>query len=135
MSWSGTVYCRYCGNKGHNSRTCPQKTEHYRLRAQAEVDNGEAREGYWHREYAKRTGKWARGTGTTRARVSDVVRSGRCAGSAEIALLGHENGELLILGVGHEPAGQGLEISLVQILHLHGWLLLLLLGGRNSCWQ
>ena len=61
MSWSGTVYCRYCGNKGHNSRTCPQKTEHYRLRAQAEVDNGEAREGYWHREYAKRTGKWLNG--------------------------------------------------------------------------
>ena len=23
MSWTGTVYCSYCGNKGHNRRGCP----------------------------------------------------------------------------------------------------------------
>ena len=62
MSWSGTVYCRYCGGKGHNSRTCPEKTEHYRLRAQAEIENGEGKEGYWHKQYAKRTGEWIDGT-------------------------------------------------------------------------
>ena len=61
MSWTGTVYCRYCGDKGHNSRTCPSKTEHLRQRAQHEVDNGEGRDGYWHRDYAKRTGKWLNG--------------------------------------------------------------------------
>jgi len=27
MSWSGTVSCRYCGQDGHNRRTCPQRQE------------------------------------------------------------------------------------------------------------
>ena len=27
MSWSGTVSCRYCGQDGHNQRTCPQRQE------------------------------------------------------------------------------------------------------------
>lgn len=61
MSYNGTVTCRYCYGRGHNSRTCPDKTEVYRRRAQSEVDNGEGREGYWHKEYAKRTGKWLNG--------------------------------------------------------------------------
>ena len=61
MSWNGTVQCRFCGATGHNSRTCPDKTESYRRRAQMEVDNGEGREGYWHQQYAKRTGKWLNG--------------------------------------------------------------------------
>ena len=59
MSWNGTVYCRYCGQKGHNSRTCPEKTEHLKRRAEQE---GEGREGYWHRQYAKRAGVWLDGS-------------------------------------------------------------------------
>ena len=58
MSWSGTVRCRHCYEEGHNRRTCPQLTETYKRRAQSEIDNGEGRNGHWHREYAKRTGVW-----------------------------------------------------------------------------
>jgi len=28
MSWNGTVYCGYCGNKGHNRRGCPNLKEY-----------------------------------------------------------------------------------------------------------
>ena len=28
MSWNGTVYCGYCGEKGHNRRGCPKLKEH-----------------------------------------------------------------------------------------------------------
>jgi len=55
MSWNGTVRCRHCYEEGHNRRTCPQLTEQYKRRAENEVNGGE-QEGYWHREYAKRTG-------------------------------------------------------------------------------
>ena len=58
MSYSGTVHCRECYGSGHNRRTCPQLTEQYQRRAQSELDGGEGREGYWSREYAKRTGVW-----------------------------------------------------------------------------
>lgn len=61
MSWSGTVNCRYCYEQGHNARTCPEKTRHYKQRAEAEVAAGEGREGYWHKQYAKRTGEWLDG--------------------------------------------------------------------------
>lgn len=54
MSWSGTVYCRYCGNKGHNSRSCPDKTEHIRERAKREIEHGEGYEGYWGQQWLKR---------------------------------------------------------------------------------
>ena len=32
MSWSGTVTCSYCYNRGHNRRSCPQITQHQRDR-------------------------------------------------------------------------------------------------------
>ena len=58
MSYNGTVHCRHCYGKGHNRRTCPQLTDQYKRRAVAELENNEGREGYWHVEYAKRTGYW-----------------------------------------------------------------------------
>ena len=58
MSYNGTVYCRHCGQKGHNRRTCPDLTDTYKRRAINELGNGEGRHGYWHTEYAKRTGYW-----------------------------------------------------------------------------
>ena len=60
MSYNGTVHCRNCYGKGHNRRTCPQLTESYKTRAQDEVAGGEPR-GYWHEQYAKRTGVWLDG--------------------------------------------------------------------------
>lgn len=65
MSWSGTVYCRYCGEKGHNKRTCPQYTERLKERALSEINDGEGYDGYWGRQYNKRvrkTGLYADGT-------------------------------------------------------------------------
>ena len=58
MSYNGTVHCRHCYGKGHNRRTCPQITDTYKRRAVNELENGEGREGYWHGEYAKRSGYW-----------------------------------------------------------------------------
>lgn len=58
MSYNGTVHCRHCYGKGHNRRTCPQLTDQYKRRAVNELNTGEGRDGYWHREYAKRTGYW-----------------------------------------------------------------------------
>ena len=37
-------------------------TRHLKERAESEVANGEGKEGYWHRQYARRTGQWADGT-------------------------------------------------------------------------
>ena len=62
MSWNGTVTCRFCGERGHNKRTCPAYTERLKGYAQNEVDGGEGRDGYWHKQYAKRTGTWVDGT-------------------------------------------------------------------------
>lgn len=65
MSYSGTVYCRWCGQKGHNKRTCPDYTEMLRKRALDEINNGEGYDGYWGRMYNKRvrkTGLYADGT-------------------------------------------------------------------------
>ena len=28
MSWNGTVYCSFCGQKGHNRRTCPSRKKY-----------------------------------------------------------------------------------------------------------
>lgn len=78
MSWNGTVQCRYCGATGHNSRTCPDKTETYRRRAQAECDNGEGREGYWHQQYAKRTGKWLNGDPANEMKAKRRGSTRRC---------------------------------------------------------
>ncbi len=62
MSWSGTVRCRVCYESGHNKRTCPEWTERLRKGAQRELDHGEGLEGYWGRQYAKRTGEYVDGT-------------------------------------------------------------------------
>ena len=54
--------CGHCYELGHNKRSCPHLTKAYLERAEAEVRQGEGREGYWHRQYAKRTGAWVDGT-------------------------------------------------------------------------
>ena len=62
MSYNGTVYCRYCYTKGHNSRTCEKKTEDTKKGAEREIAQGLGRDGYWHKEYAKRSGFWVDGS-------------------------------------------------------------------------
>ncbi len=62
MSWNGTVTCRHCWNKGHNTRTCPKLTEQWKRRAEDEVANGDGLEGYWTQKYVKRTGLYPDGT-------------------------------------------------------------------------
>ena len=57
MSYSGTVYCRYCGGKGHNKRTCPQYTARLKERALDEINSGEGYNAYWGRIYNKRVRK------------------------------------------------------------------------------
>ena len=54
--------CQHCWEYGHNKRTCPQLTEQLKKRAEQEVATGEGQEGYWHRQYAKRTGTWVDGS-------------------------------------------------------------------------
>jgi hypothetical protein len=54
-----TVYCRWCYNKGHNKRTCPEYTETYKERAEAEFEDNkefkkERRSTWRQEEYAKR---------------------------------------------------------------------------------
>ena len=56
MSYNGTVRCRECYNTGHNRRTCPQLTERLQRRAQNELDQNGTKEGFYGRQYAKRTG-------------------------------------------------------------------------------
>jgi len=62
MSYNGTVQCRECYQTGHNKRTCPDYTERLKSSAQRELDGGQGLEGYWGRQYAKRTGKFVDGT-------------------------------------------------------------------------
>ena len=54
MSYNGTVNCRWCGERGHNKRTCPHYTETLKQRAIAEIENGEGYDGYWGQQYNKR---------------------------------------------------------------------------------
>ena len=52
-----TVYCRWCYNKGHNRRTCPEYTETYKERAESEVESNkkhDCHETWRQEEYAKR---------------------------------------------------------------------------------
>jgi hypothetical protein len=52
-----TVYCRWCYNRGHNKRTCPEYTETYKERAEAEVESNKEHDDHstWRQEeYAKR---------------------------------------------------------------------------------
>jgi hypothetical protein len=78
MSYNGTVHCNQCYKKGHNRRTCPQLTESYRSRAQEEVDEGKGKEGYWHKEYAKRVGSWIGGELATELRATRSGGKRRC---------------------------------------------------------
>jgi hypothetical protein len=78
MSYNGTVRCRNCYGKGHNSRSCPDMTESYKRRAQAEVDQGDGREGHWHKEYAKRTGTWLNGDVATEMKKKRAGAVRRC---------------------------------------------------------
>ena len=77
MSWNGTVRCRHCYGKGHNTRTCPDKTDSYKRRAEGEIAQGEER-GFWHQEYAKRTGKWLDGTAATEMKKKRAGGTRRC---------------------------------------------------------
>jgi len=78
MSYNRTVYCQSCYQSGHNRRTCPQLTKSYRSRAQAEVDEGRGKEGYWHKEYAKRTGCWIGGELATEFKATRSGSKRRC---------------------------------------------------------
>ena len=64
--------CSYCYELGHNARTCPEKTRHLKERAEAEIANGEGKEGYWHKQYARRTGQWADGSSAIEALLLGV---------------------------------------------------------------
>jgi len=57
MSYHGTVTCRYCGERGHNKRSCPHLTKTLKERALAEINNGEGYDAYWGRQYNKRVRK------------------------------------------------------------------------------
>ena len=39
MSWSGTVRCSYCGEEGHNRRSCPQYKKRMEARIAANPDD------------------------------------------------------------------------------------------------
>ncbi len=52
-----SVYCRWCYNKGHNRRTCPEYTESMKERAEAEAESNKEHDCHdtWRQEeYAKR---------------------------------------------------------------------------------
>ena len=80
MSYSGTVYCRYCGEKGHNKRTCPHYTKRLKEYALQEINNGEGYEGYWGKQYNKRvkkTGLYADGTPMSKEAIKAATKSSR----------------------------------------------------------
>ena len=74
MSWSGTVNCRECYQKGHNRRTCPKLTE--RIKQYAENENDP--EGHYTQKYAKRTGLNLDGTKVSKAKRAANKGTRRC---------------------------------------------------------
>ena len=68
--------CGHCYELGHNKRSCPHLTKTYQERAEAEVANGEGRDGYWHRQYARRTGAWLNGDAAEQMKTQGKKR--RC---------------------------------------------------------
>ena len=80
MSYNGTVTCRHCYERGHNKRTCPAYTEQLQRNAQRELDRGEGMEGYFGRQYAKRTGKFVDGTSAAEHKAGrrDAGQKRRC---------------------------------------------------------
>ena len=80
MSYNGTVYCRHCGEKGHNKRTCPHYTKQLKEYALREINNGEGYEGYWGKIYNKRvkkTGLYADGTAMSKEAIKAATKSGK----------------------------------------------------------
>ena len=71
MSYSGTVYCRYCGQKGHNRRTCEQLKEY----CKKNPDTWTARSVKQSKESAKiRTCSYCDETGHNRATCSELKK-------------------------------------------------------------
>ena len=57
--------CRWCYNEGHNQRTCPVKTDHFKKRAEANPDSS-----YWQERYQER--------------ISPQKRAGKCGYCEEV---------------------------------------------------
>ena len=58
MSWNGTVTCGYCGQSGHNKRSCPQLKAHLDRRREAFGDDDyQVRAHEQHRERTSRKGE------------------------------------------------------------------------------
>ena len=79
-----TVYCRWCHNRGHNRRTCPEYTKNLKEYAEVEVENNEERGEHetWRQEqYAKRIKADALLDGTAYDRPKQTNGSGtrRCS--------------------------------------------------------
>jgi hypothetical protein len=72
MSYNGTVRCGHCYETGHNKRSCKKLTEALQSRAASENDP----DGYWTRQYVKRTGLNPDGTEAPKEAKAKQVR--RC---------------------------------------------------------
>lgn len=71
MSYNGTVYCRYCGEKGHNRRTCQQLKEY----CERNPDTWTARSMREKKENAKiRTCSYCNNSGHNRATCSELKK-------------------------------------------------------------
>ena len=79
MSYNGTVHCRHCYGKGHNRRTCPDFTEQIKVRAQRELDSDQGVQGYYGKQFAKRTGKYIDGTDATELKATRRGSKRRCS--------------------------------------------------------
>ena len=80
MSYNGTVNCRWCYQKGHNKRSCPEYTEILKKRALQEINDGEGYNGYWGKQYNKRvkkTGLYADGTAMSKEAIKAATKSSR----------------------------------------------------------
>ncbi len=78
MSWNNTVRCGHCYETGHNKRTCPKYTERIADRAKAELSSGEGKDGYFGKQYAKRTGTWIDGSCAKELQKNAPGRKRRC---------------------------------------------------------
>jgi hypothetical protein len=85
-----TVYCRWCYNKGHNRRTCPEYTERLKERAESEVranvDRDDDNQGtYSQRDYADRikADKLLDGTPHDREKQGSGIGTRRCSYCAQ----------------------------------------------------
>ena len=79
-----SVYCRWCYEKGHNRRTCPEYTQRIKERAESEVEGNKTRESkstYLQEEYADRTkaDTLLDGTPYERAKQGSGIGTRRCS--------------------------------------------------------